>query len=686
MYINLGSTNIKYPTLEKDDFLIFSEIVDSQVGYEKPIIVRTVKELDIWFGNNFTSREYFEELLNSGVSLFLYRPMSDEDNTSIDGYINYSNFTDRSGEFYTQTGLPKSGSANKIYKVYNPEGTGEYLDNSSGLTYDKLIWMKDFEEYTDIKDLPQNNQINTKSWLNRDTLRLNSLESTTEYTHPKYNRPAPVMINNLNLDTLNLKNLNLEKIEKGYQTLVFNISLPEQLTDGAYIVIPGADEKTYLLYYKQIPEVNPKYYTPEADVNVQSVENILTQLYKIGYTYDSNKGLLYASFPVQATYFYNFPGLELTPNYLETHNILASISRNKGVIDFWSKTIGSNGYEEGDISIQVEELTGEFNYRVTVERFDYVEVFEGTLEEGTENERLDYIISKNSNLVYCNLLKKEKLPTGTWKMKGAVEEKFTPKFYKKALNEIFKSGDTVFFDYLLIPDISKYEEDLDIEEGNHYKIYDTLLEYAELINCQILIENTLIENTEKENYLFNYTDDKYNRLVYFYNGLSVKGNDRPGYYLFLRGLLSGIYSITTDLALYQSPVNDPYSQKEIDIDKYKSNYLIDNGITYFYKNYLNGKDYITTVWMRFALGKIGRELEKNKWNYLSERITGKLISKIVSILERIRDSFSIIRYINVTKTEFDYTNNRIDLTIETGVSDLIENNISVDITINYNKL
>lgn len=194
------------------------------------------------------------------------------------------------------------------------------------------------------------------------------------------------------------------------------------------------------------------------------------------------------------------------------------------------------------------------------------------------------------------------------------------------------------------------------------------------------------KNTEKENYLFNYTNDKNNRLVYFYNGLSVKGNDRPGYYLFLRGLLSGIYSITTDLALYNSPIKDPYKQEINNLDRYKSNYLIDNGITYFYKNYLNGKDYITTVWMRFALGKISRELEKNKWNYLSERITGNLIGKIVSILEKVRDSFSIIRYINVTNIDFDYTNNRINLTIETGVSDLIENNISVDITINYNKL
>ena len=40
MYLRLGTTNIKYST-EQDDFTVFSEVVDSKMSYEKPILVRT---------------------------------------------------------------------------------------------------------------------------------------------------------------------------------------------------------------------------------------------------------------------------------------------------------------------------------------------------------------------------------------------------------------------------------------------------------------------------------------------------------------------------------------------------------------------------------------------------------------------------------------------------------------------
>ena len=39
MYIKLGTTNIKYLT-DQDDFMIFSEVVDSGLSYERPVLVR----------------------------------------------------------------------------------------------------------------------------------------------------------------------------------------------------------------------------------------------------------------------------------------------------------------------------------------------------------------------------------------------------------------------------------------------------------------------------------------------------------------------------------------------------------------------------------------------------------------------------------------------------------------------
>ena len=69
MYLRLGTTNIKYST-EQDDFTVFSEVVDSKMSYEKPILVRTPDELDIWFGSDFPGKDYYDELLESGVTLY----------------------------------------------------------------------------------------------------------------------------------------------------------------------------------------------------------------------------------------------------------------------------------------------------------------------------------------------------------------------------------------------------------------------------------------------------------------------------------------------------------------------------------------------------------------------------------------------------------------------------------------
>lgn len=43
-------------------------------------------------------------------------------------------------------------------------------------------------------------------------------------------------------------------------------------------------------------------------------------------------------------------------------------------------------------------------------------------------------------------------------------------------------------------------------------------------------------NTAGNNYVFNYTSDTDNRLLYFYRGQTIFGQDRPGYYLHIRGL------------------------------------------------------------------------------------------------------------------------------------------------------
>ena len=115
MYARLGTTKIQYATPNPDDFMIFSEVIDSEVGYEKPVIVRSLDELDIWFGKEYTSRSYHEELLRSGVNLFLNIPKNIQANTNFSDYIDYSEWPT---EFYYEAELPKTGKAEIIYGIY----------------------------------------------------------------------------------------------------------------------------------------------------------------------------------------------------------------------------------------------------------------------------------------------------------------------------------------------------------------------------------------------------------------------------------------------------------------------------------------------------------------------------------------------------------------------------------------
>ena len=229
-------------------------------------------------------------------------------------------------------------------------------------------------------------------------------------------------------------------------------------------------------------------------------------------------------------------------------------------------------------------------------------------------------------------------------------------------------------DFVLIPDMNLYGGDFG----------ETLLGYLKEVNCQALIEN------DEENYVWNIKSDKDNRLLYFYKGMQINGKDRPGYYMYLLGLLADIYSLSAKNILYYGPVTssssvDPYTTIISDLEKYKCNYLVDNGQVYYYKTYQNGENPNTTGWMRFAISKISRELEKNKWEYLSKKMVGSMKSTLLGILERVKNSFSIIRDIVVEDFVLDYENNRIELTITTEISDLVNKSMTIDIVINYNK-
>lgn len=204
-----------------------------------------------------------------------------------------------------------------------------------------------------------------------------------------------------------------------------------------------------------------------------------------------------------------------------------------------------------------------------------------------------------------------------------------------------------------------------------------------------LIETTDPEetNTAGNNYVFNYTSDTDNRLLYFYRGQTIFGQDRPGYYLHIRGLLQDIYLITSDQILYQTPTTDPYTfeSPEEKLEEYKSNYLVFNNQIYYYKKYQNGQDFNTSGWMRFCIGKVARELEKNKWKILSTKSAGDIRARIEQILNRISARYSYIDSLVITGFYLDLPNNRLGLEVESRMSDLVDNDMTIDITLNYDK-
>ena len=90
--------------------------------------------------------------------------------------------------------------------------------------------------------------------------------------------------------------------------------------------------------------------------------------------------------------------------------------------------------------------------------------------------------------------------------------------------------------------------------------------------------------------------------------------------------------------------------------------------------------------MRFVAGKISRELQKHKWNYIGQQLLGKVRTAITNILWEINKSYSIIKSISLTRFEPDLQNNAITLEIETYVNDLVNNHLKLDITVDYNNI
>lgn len=795
MYLKLGNTNIKYST-NQDDFTILSQVVNSGLSYERPVFVRTPDELNIWFGNNFSDKEYFDELLSSGVTLYLYRPISIEENIYSDGYIDLSDYVIDPKIYDTVNDLPEYQEGSKIkYKVINENGN--YTEEN--LTYSLYIYLDNIG-YVNISELPQNiDTNNTMSLNNRDTLEI----SYVGYKGPIYNFPIyrenefGIVTKYSEEDKINKEILlnhlpDLEKISLQYQTLGFNYKynnslnfFPEDIQglESKYIIVNKLNTNTdrienILVWFKgensTIPSIPSQYYDKSLLVdlklfkdNLEIFHYIAIDIFEKELEYIVEKlndfeYKIYFSYSIDVTNFNNISGFCLNPDFDTTHNILSSLNKNANRISFVSKTIGTESdgtsYQDSDISIKIEKLKGDDKYRITIKRYEYTEIFEGGVFVSGEN-RLDSIITEQSKLVRCNITRTyindnneeveyvknwkdsntrcSDLPEGIWYLKRATKETYSTSNYWKSANSIFNSEQSNLIDFFLIPDIYKYTNGLN-PNYSFYPEYLNFLEIAEKLSTQILIQNSdngwvykevdilpdineasnntvyllkeknsensvkfyilngdkFIETVDPEitniygnNFIFNYTNDIDNRLIYFYRPITIYGNVRPGYYIFILGILENIYSVSTSKIIYKSPTENPYETESIEetLEKYKTNYLVYNNHIYYYKKYQNGETFNTSGWMRFCIGKVTRELEKNKWSIISTKSIGNIRSNIERILATISSNYTFIDSLILTGLYTDLPNNRVGIEIESRMSDLVDNDMEIDITLNYDK-
>lgn len=769
MYLNLGKVKKKYEAESIDDFMIISEIPNSQLSYEKPILVRTIDELNIWFGKDFEDRDYLEELINNNVTLYLYKPIEDQ-SCIVKDYINLDNYLEDDGTYANSGSLPLIGDPEYKYWV------GYYRDKEPPEGIEKGCWYVYIDDnwYSE-KNLPQNIDNQSNSLNNRDTLLITKPDLEPEedkrekitYCHPEFRIDEPKLGVYSREYELEWGNDILNPTEK--TTLALEITYEnEELSGGDFLLIQSLkniygeergdiiEGKTYLFSYDGSapnPEEYPNFgnfYSRIIDKEIKTVEDIKQAYEYLGYKVSDN--LIYSSTPFEFKDLYKLSSVNISPSFNDNNNIITEYIDSKDLrgAEFWSRTIGKDEdiYDDESIINLTIEHVEDYTYRITVSRYNYVEVFEGPIRN-TElgEERLDFIINKESKLIYCTFVNiSDGLRDGTFTLERATIEKQNEDMYWKSLEVMFDlDQDTIFPDYFLVPDKLKY-----IKQFKNYDIdnktiidcestYKTLLEYATSYNFQVLIENNIYtveevkefpedyekyviykKTREDENdeeilyklegkdvsavelnnmtikdsddnilfigdFVFNNIDDKENRLVYFYKPIIVNRNLRPGYYLYLYGLLRNIYAIDEKYVLYYSPNYYPYEDNEREelLKEYKCNYLTCNNHSYYYKEYFSGDKPISSAWMRFVVGKVAREFYKHKWDLL-KKFEGEIQNNINYILNRVKNSFSLIRYISLDNFSLDLLNNKLKIIVSVYMSDLVSSNMTIDITLNFN--
>ena len=696
MYINLRHINGVYPEKIYDDFMIYAQILDSGMSLDRPVLVRSVNELDIWFGRNFKGREHLLELLQNNISLYLFKQISNSDNKSQDGYIDTDSFVEDPKEYLDLSEI-KDPKEQFKYKVLNEKGM-----------YD--IYIYTLGSLVNINELPQNLTICSESLSNRDTLLISDKPGI--YSYFTYIEGGEYTLNSKErkvYDETNRfiwmdKNLLMGRLVNRYGSMMFSLKYDDKTVidkekevqyfclDGKIFYTSPDNSDLYkdgvLNIIMPDGKVVPGTLYNNSKSNIikcSHTDNLLDKIKEAGIDWigyiDVPSNTIYCTFAQSPVSICKWNGVEgIVPNFRSSWNIISEyIREDKGLIKptikFWSKTIGRDGTEDDSITISIKSLPKSI-YEVTISRYDYKEVFEGSLTGSDGIERIDLILNRLSKLVNAELLTTERIPEGTWVMWGAEPEKYkTDNFevYKNSFKAMFSKGEPVYPDFLLLPNLN-----CTIESEKW------LLDNVKDLNTQVLIQSGGEETPL----------DRDNRLVYFYKSMySSTGIELPGYYLFLKGLNNNMFSASAKDILYECPLdhikvnildrNSYRSELVNKLVKWKHNYLLDGGQYYYYDKLQSGESPNTSIWMRFCLGKIQRELEKLKPQLIGQRNSVKMRGLIETRLQKIKDRFSIIRDISINGFFYDPGHNKLYLEINTSVSDLVSEDIVLDLTINF---
>lgn len=532
-FIKLNQQKINYQQQERqpDDTFILSDIVDSTISPEYPKIIRTTDELAIYFGTNWDQYNYYVQLLSSGISLLLYKPLLGNQETE-------------SFEIKNVDGYPDDPKEGILYSI----GDGKYY-----------IYHKDSDTFIDQDNLPENSGSpeNSPSWQNRDTL---GISRTTSSYYPKFS-------NYLNQDPQEeekIKEITFLEKSKIKQSLSSYGDPDENVTFSFLLDFTNVNPKdwknyeddVYIVFSKAVDKINSRFSIFWMNNHFGDESTVVEKMFPqelvdnqapLYYFYNYSKSQILkdiASIISSELGFYtkldgetivinspellrinsysNIPNLVMTPIETSTKEIIdwglqgdntstnkyykLSQSGNKiyytnlpsNYLEFYSRLLGKS---LDPITITIKKVNN-LSYQVTISKLNYSEVYYGRFDTtfiGRGINNIEAEINKNSKLVYCkvdncysvsdNSLVTSDISDGSWQLSGGEIETILPRNRWNALKVL--EGVNIQEDFLLIPDIQKWRY-IGVGDFSYYPEYSALLNYAETKNCQILIQNNPI--------------------------------------------------------------------------------------------------------------------------------------------------------------------------------------------------